>query len=125
MTPARESWFEDDAGPLIRPYAVTGGHGGTVRHDLDMITLVVTVEHYRGVARMEPEHTNIVRMCTQAQSVAEVAAQLQLPLYVTKILISELIDRGYLTYRPPAPPQSDISRDRDLLQAVLNGIRKL
>ncbi|MGW5105932.1 DUF742 domain-containing protein [Nocardia sp. NPDC004123] len=125
MTPTRESWFEDDVGPLIRPYAVAGGRSAGVRYDLDMITLIMTVRHDGGVARMEPEHASIVRMCARALSVAEVAAQLHLPLIVTKILICDLIDDGYLAYRPPAAPQTDAPNDPDLLQAVLNGIRKL
>ncbi|MGQ4599771.1 DUF742 domain-containing protein [Nocardia sp. R6R-6] len=125
MTPARESWFEDEAGPLIRPYAVAGGRSGGVRYDLDMITLIMTVRHDGGVDRMEPEHANIVRMCARAISVAEVSAQLHLPLIVTKLLICDLIDHGYLTFRPPAVPQNDFAHDPELLQAVLNGIRKL
>ncbi|MEV0110076.1 DUF742 domain-containing protein [Nocardia sp. NPDC050799] len=56
-------------------------------------------------------------------SVAEVSAQLRLPLIVTKILICDLIDAGYLTYRASAP--ADSPRDPLLLQAVLNGIRNL
>lgn len=125
MTPARESWFEDEAGPLIRPYAVAGGRTGGVRYDLDMITLVMTIHDDNGVPRMEAEHAEIVHMCRRPLSVAEVAAKLHLPLIVTKLLICDLIDDGYLTYRPPAPAQNNAFHDTDLLQAVLNGIRKL
>ncbi|MFI2478581.1 DUF742 domain-containing protein [Nocardia xishanensis] len=125
MTPARESWFEDDAGPMIRPYAVAGGRSEASRYDLDMITLIVAIHDGASPGRMEPEYSSILRICSHPMSVAEVAAKLRLPLIVTKLLICDLIDGGYLTYRSQAANHPDANLDTDLLQAVLNGIRKL
>jgi len=97
MTKRRESWFDDDAGPLVRPYSVTRGRTDEGRHDLDVITLVVTVRPDSGgghaahrndenrpkatrfsVQRAEPEYNDILRLCESPLSVAEVAAKLSL-----------------------------------------------
>ncbi|MGW5515092.1 DUF742 domain-containing protein [Nocardia africana] len=125
MTPAHESWFDDDAGPLIRPYAIADGRSGGWRHQLDMITMLVTVRYDDGIARMEPERSRIVHMCRRPLSVAEVAAHLHLPMIVTKFLICDLIDEGYLSHRSAPAAQANLPHDMNLLQAVLNGIRKL
>ncbi|MFJ8819613.1 DUF742 domain-containing protein [Amycolatopsis thermoflava] len=125
MIERREPWFDDAAGPLVRPYAVTRGRTSDVRHGLDIITLVVAVRSASEARLLEPEYGEIVRMCQSALSVAEVSAKLRLPLVVTKILIGDLINDGYLIFRSPPPLNRTGAPDINLLQAVLNGIRKL
>ncbi|OLF12736.1 hypothetical protein BLA60_05515 [Actinophytocola xinjiangensis] len=124
MTNRREPWFDEAAGPLVRPYAVTRGRTGA-RHDLDMITLVVAAHWDQPLARMEQEYVRIVERCAAPTSVAEVSAHVGLPLAVTKILIGDLIDAGYLLFRSPPSTTSDRAPDLQLLQAVLDGVRKL
>ncbi|WP_280262249.1 DUF742 domain-containing protein [Nocardia wallacei] len=123
MSHRHESWFEDEAGPLVRLYAVTRGRGGGARPELNLLTLVVDAET-GPLRRTEPEYAAIVRLCRTAQSIAEVSAQLHLPLTVTKILVGDLIDDGRLIFRSP-PPTDSGAPDIGLLQAVLNGIRAL
>lgn len=126
MTHRREPWFDEDAGPLVRPYAVTRGRTSGARQDLDMITLVVAAGWDPHLERMGQEYPRIVERCAAPTSVAEVSAYLALPLAVTKILIGDLIEQGYLLFRsPPAPKASDHAPDLQLLQAVLDGVRKL
>lgn len=121
MTHGRESWYDEEAGPLVRPYALTRGRTRSDRHELNMITLVVKAKS--GVAGMGPEYLGILRLAKQPVSVAELAAHLDLPVAVLKVLASDLIDEQYLLFHNPAP-QSKTS-DIDTLQAVLDGIRKL
>ncbi|EME15399.1 DUF742 domain-containing protein [Rhodococcus triatomae] len=129
MTRPGETWFDDAAGPLIRPYAVTRGRTVGAGHDLDMLTLVVTVTPGPRLRHLEPEYTEIVRLCREAQSVAEVSAHLNLPLAVTKILVGDLITEGLLNFRAPASGDFNdgiaVTDDLNILQAVLDGIRKL
>lgn len=124
-----QSWFDDAAGPLVRPYAVTRGRTMGAGHDLDMLTLVVTVSPAPRLQHVESEYVEIVQLCRTAQSVAEVSAHLNLPLAVTKILVGDLIAEGMLNFRAPAgaDPDNDIAGldDVNILQAVLAGIRKL
>lgn len=55
--------------------------------------------------------------------VAEIAAHLNLLLAAVKVLVSDLIDAGYLIHRQPRPAAA--KPDIKLLQAVLDGVRKL
>jgi hypothetical protein len=124
MTRFGQAWFDDAAGPLVRPYAVTRGRTMGAGHDLDMLTLVVTSIPAPPLRRAEPEYADIVRLCRTPQSVAEVSATLYLPLAVTKILVGDLISEGHLIFR--APTQADAGAgDLNILRAVLEGIRKL
>ncbi len=124
MIPRGESWFDEDAGPLVRPYALTRGRTRTGRHDLNMITLVVTVRSDADAAFLvEPEYTEILHMCQTPLSVAEVSAKLNLPMAVVKVLLSDLIEQNLVVFR--SPPVRTPTPDRKLLQAVLDGIRRL
>ncbi|MFI7530313.1 DUF742 domain-containing protein [Nocardia salmonicida] len=124
MTDSREPWFEDDSGPLVPAYAVTRGRTTSSRHELDVITLVITVSTGIGLMRLEPEYRHIMALCGTPRSVAEIAAGIGRPLAVTKILIGDLIDDGYVAYRSPRPMNAD-SADINLLRTVLDGIRAL
>jgi hypothetical protein len=129
VTRTGQSWFDDAAGPLVRPYAVTRGRTMGAGHDLDMLTLVVTASPAPRLQHIETEYAEIVQLCSVVQSVAEVSAHLNLPLAVTKILVGDLIAEGMLNFRAPASSDSynDIAGigDINILQAVLDGIRKL
>jgi hypothetical protein len=129
VTDMGQPLFDDAAGPLVRPYAVTRGRTMGAGHELDMLTLVVTVTPGPRLRYLEPEYSEIVRLCRDAQSVAEVSAHLNLPLAVTKILVGDLITEGLLHFRAPASVDPDngiaVADDLNILQAVLDGIRKL
>jgi len=56
-------------------------------------------------------------------SVAEVAAAVNLPIVVVKVLLSDLIEEGDVFFR--APVHRTAARDRDVLTAVLDGLRRL
>ncbi|MFC4001804.1 DUF742 domain-containing protein [Prauserella oleivorans] len=123
MTEEDEAWFDDEAGPLVRPYTVTGGRTRSDRFGLDMMTLVVALPSVAEAGNLSPEYAQIVRLCQRPMSVAEVGAHIDLPLPVVKVLLSDLIEQNYLIFRKAAPV-SDVP-DQHVLQAVLDGIRKL
>ncbi|MBO0856304.1 MAG: DUF742 domain-containing protein [Nocardia sp.] len=122
MSDDRDTWFDDDAGPLVRLYAVTRGRGRSNRPELDMITLVVDANNGVQVPRHQPEYAAIVGLCRTPQSIAEVSAHLGLPLTVTKVLVGDLIDAGRLEFRQPH--QTD-GPDLGTLRALLNAIGKM
>ncbi|MEW2401904.1 DUF742 domain-containing protein [Streptomyces sp. NPDC046862] len=112
-------WLDDAAGRLVRPYTVSNGRTRPTTA-LDLLTQVMatgtTPFGYLG-----PEHAQALDLCRAPVSVAEVAAHLQLPAAVTKVLLSDLVDCGALTERPPAFHNPT---DRSLLEAVLDGLRR-
>ncbi|AFU03167.1 DUF742 domain-containing protein [Nocardia vulneris] len=124
MTQPREPWFDEAAGPLVRPYALTRGRTTGAGPELDMLTSVVTDDAAGPLRRTEPEYADILRVCRVSQSVAEVSAQLRLPLAVTKILVGDLIGDGQLIFRAPVPTEAG-PEDLNILRAVLDGIRKI
>ncbi|PPJ25817.1 DUF742 domain-containing protein [Nocardia nova] len=125
MTGPRASWYEDEAGPLVRSYALTRGRTRSPRPDLDMITLVLAVDTAADLRRREPEYLDIMRLCQAPQSVAEVSATLRLPLMVTKILLSDLLADGHLICRSVSPVTDTGLHNLDLLRTVLDGIHNL
>ncbi|UGT45515.1 DUF742 domain-containing protein [Nocardia yamanashiensis] len=123
MSDAPESWYDEDAGPVVRLYAVTRGRSETRRTDVDILTRVVTSRFGR-LRRDEPEYAAIVELTRAPLSVAEIAAQLRLPITATKILVGDLIADGVLDFRAPAADQGSAD-DLAVLRAVLKGIRAL
>jgi hypothetical protein len=122
MKHGRDSWYDDEAGPLVRPYAVTRGRTRSAR-DLNLITLVVTSAYQNSA--MDPEYTEIMRICQYPLSIAEISAKLGLPITVIKILVADLIEQGFLIFSSPPSPLNTETPDMDTLQAVLDGIRRL
>jgi len=115
-----QAWYDEDAGPLIRPYAITKGRTRPASSELDLITLVVRSGiHPR---RLDPEYEHVLDICEVPQSVAEVGAKTGLPLGVVKVLIGDLIERNYLIFRSR---QTHAMPDLEMMQKVLDGIRRL
>jgi hypothetical protein len=118
-----DQWWDDVAGPLVRPFVVTGGRTHAARLRLDIATQVVAVGAHSDRMGLEPEHIAILELCQQSQSIAELAAYVNVPLMVIKILVSDLVDRGDVLIGSQAPVVD--APDHDVLQAVLDGIRAL
>ncbi|CAN3983872.1 MULTISPECIES: DUF742 domain-containing protein [Kitasatospora] len=131
---------EDDdygAGTMVRPYTITRGRTAPERDDLTLITLMTTVEELAdqalatrssGPRGLQPEHRLILEQCRRPAAVAEVAAGLNLPVSVTKILLGDLIAQGMLLARAPisvARAAGDGGLDLGLLTAVREGLRRL
>ncbi|WP_433710185.1 DUF742 domain-containing protein [Nocardia sp. CA-084685] len=118
--------YEDDPGPLIRPFAVTRGRAGSGTHNLDILTLVVAIgsDTDTDAVTLEREYSAIVRMCQgRPLSIAEIAAHLNLLVAAVKVLVGDLINSGYVIVRSPVATGN--RPDSRLLQAVLDGVRKL
>lgn len=114
----------DDPGPLVRPFAVTRGRAGKNLRSVDMLTLVMAVRTEADTAALEREYRDILQLCQgRALSVAEIAAHMNLLLAAVKVLVSDLTDAGYLICSSPQPAIG--GPDIKLLQAVLDGVRKL
>lgn len=116
-------WFDEAAGPLVRPYTLTGGRTRAVNARLDVATQVVAAHSEFSRIDLGPEHLRILKLCVRPLSVAEVASYMKVPLGVARVLLDDLIERGDIVLGNP-PPASG-TPDRDLLQAILDGIRAI
>ncbi|MFF8995363.1 DUF742 domain-containing protein [Streptomyces sp. NPDC014983] len=121
-------WFDDDAGPVVRPYAMTRGRTtSTAQHRLDLIAVVVA-EPAAGDPEtdptLSPEHVDIVGLCRGTpQSVAELAAELDLPIGVVRVLVGDLVHAELVHVTRPVPPAE--LPDESILRDVINGLRAL
>ncbi|MDN0196328.1 DUF742 domain-containing protein [Streptomyces sp. S.PNR 29] len=124
----RSHWFDDEAGPVVRPYAMTRGRTTSAgQHRLDLIAVVVTEPHAddpEADSTLSPEHVDIVDLCRDTpQSVAELAAELDLPIGVVRVLIGDLVDAELVHVNRPVPPAE--LPDESILRDVINGLRAL
>src|ERR671921_503773 len=87
--------YEADPGPFLRPYAMTEGRTEPTGPDLAIEDLVG-----RPAVAPDPpawlslEHRSIALACRETLSVAELAARVDLPLGVTRVLVGDLAASG-------------------------------
>ena len=67
----------------------------------------------------------ILTSCVHSSSVAEIAAQLSLPVGATRFLVGDLETRGYLRVHAGPGDAMTIDERRDLLTRTLQGLRAL
>jgi hypothetical protein len=128
--PADDKWRPRNAGRVVRPYAVTGGRTEPVDGEpLDLLAVVVAVrrrpeasEANDGV-RLIPEHRRILAVCRRRITVADVAADVDLPVGVVRVLLADLIQDGAVIVMRQRPAGQQASNDT--LQEILNGLRAL
>ncbi|KWX01399.1 hypothetical protein LI90_2427 [Carbonactinospora thermoautotrophica] len=85
---------------------------------------MITADPEVDTSRLEPEPAAILDLCRQRPlSVAEIAAYLDLPVSVVKILLGDLLDNAMIVVRTSAPMAN--GPDLSVLEAVIDGIRKL
>ncbi len=114
-----EFWLDDDAGPLVRPYAVIVAVYPPGRRPRPAVPGGGLRPH---PASLDPEHAAALELCRTPTSVAEVAAHLRLPVAVTKVILADLVHWRAMTTRAPRPV-ADLT-DRDLLEKLLDGLQR-
>jgi hypothetical protein len=117
-----DGWFGDDgeeAGRLVPLYVLVNGRTTPRNTRLDLATQVIAAS--ADIFALEPEFTRILDRCGDWISIAEIAAYLDQPLTVTKILVDTLLERRYLAVGQPA--QRTVG-DRQLLETLLVGLRE-
>jgi hypothetical protein len=115
-----------DPGPVVRPYAMTGGRTRSIRdEELELETLVTTTaEGEMAAPTLNLEQRSIAMLCRDLLSVAEISARLDVPLGVARVLIGDMAEGGLLAVHPPH--RSDDDRpDLALLERVLYGLRAI
>jgi hypothetical protein len=117
------AWLDEEAGPVVRHYAMTSGRTTPRRGEFDLITLIMATRTTAQVDRgLQPELAAIVRLSQEPVSVAELATRMDLPTGTVRVLLGDLLDRGYIRARSPAPAQLPTER---VFKAVLDGLRSL
>jgi len=73
--------------------------------------------------RDDPEHLALLALCRLPAGVADLAADLDLPLGVIQIFLADLRARGLITVHNPTPPAQ--LPDPQILREVADGLRRL
>jgi hypothetical protein len=85
-----------------------------------------TALHRDGSAGHGREQQYIAALCDgRLQSLAEVAARMQLPLGVARVLIADMAADGMVAVYEPTSFDSNDSVGTELLERVLSGLRRL
>lgn len=111
----------DDTGRLIRPYAITGGRTGA---EIDIglesqIQASTRASEHLGAYRWEA--ARVIDLVESPMALIELAARLELPLGVARVLVADLISDGAVVLHEPVATQNFGS----LLERVLDGVRSL
>jgi Protein of unknown function (DUF742) len=118
-------WLDGEAGPVVRPYALTRGRtqpaGETPLGLVDV--LVSTGAQDPDAFRPSPEQRQILRLCRQPVTLADLASDLDLPIGVVRVLASDLAQHGMVEVARAAPAEP--AANARLLREVLNGLRAL
>lgn len=115
-------WADENAGPLIRPYALTGGRTQSAHTGIELISLITTVRLPARTERLQPEHHQLLALCRVPTALVEVAARLDLPIVVVRVLLGDLLDHEFASVSSPSAVGAPDAR---FLQAVIDGIRRL
>src|SRR6201995_4072240 len=122
MGAEEEGWMYEEAGPVSRPYTVTGGrprpHG--TRY-LDLVDMGVRTGHPADSTPVTPERSQILELSRVPVSVAEVSALVKLPIGVVRVLLDDLLHDGLIVVREAAPRGGRVT-DQGLLRKVLQGL---
>ena len=125
MAVPKDRWLDREAGPVVRPYAVTKGRtlppAGTSLGLIDLVVAGTDPQAPAGV-RLSPEHRQILAQCRRPITVVDLASDIDLPVGVVRVLLSDLSQHGII--RVLATPGGPVTKER-LLRDVLDGLRAL
>jgi hypothetical protein len=106
---------------------VTGGRTEPADGEvLDLVAVVVaTGQSTDADERLQriPEHRRILARCRDQLTVADLAADLELPVGVVRVLLADLIAQGAIAVVPKRPASE--RGGNDVLREILNGLRAL
>jgi Protein of unknown function (DUF742) len=115
--------LDADPGPFLRPYAMTDGRTEPTGTDLAIEDLIAAATSADPPAWCSLEHRSIALACQETLSVAELAARVDLPLGVTRVLVGDLASHGVVTvHRAPSHAGGP---DLAVLEQVLHGLQRL
>jgi Protein of unknown function (DUF742) len=119
-----DRWLDREAGPVVRPYAVTKGRTlPSGEQSFGLIDLVVaTGERPPAHFRPGPEHRWILSLCGRPIPIVDLISEIDLPIGVVRVLLGDLAGEGMLRviYK-----QSEPGTEQRLLRMVLDGLESL
>ncbi|MDL4817466.1 DUF742 domain-containing protein [Actinomadura opuntiae] len=128
METPRERWVGADAGPIVRPYAVTRGRTRPRGLVADLVTLLVATGRTPGErVWLSREQRRLLELCRNPSTPADLASDTDLPLRVVQVLLADLHHYGLIEELPQGGPagHSTGRPDPKILMRVLDELRRL
>ena len=125
MSAPRDRWVGREAGPVVRPYAVTKGRTMPAADAyVGLIDMVIAEDRPQlpAGARLNSEHRRLLGMCRHPGTVVDLASDAALPVGVVRVLLSDLAAWGAI--RVVRSPRGRVTDER-LLKDVLDGLLAL
>jgi hypothetical protein len=121
----KDRWVGREAGPVVRPYAVTKGRTMPAADAyVGLIDMVIAEDRPQlpAGARLNSEHRRLLGMCRHPGTVVDLASDAALPVGVVRVLLSDLAAWGAI--RVVRSPRGRVTDER-LLKDVLDGLQAL
>jgi signal recognition particle receptor subunit beta len=116
-----ERWLDAEAGPVVRPYALTQGRTRHTGESFDLVaTVMATQAAIADPGSLAPEHMSVLQLARAPTTVADIASDVDLPLGVVRIILADLRELGLVMIRTPVVMAERI--DKHTLREVLNGL---
>lgn len=126
MNDSTPQWYDDEAGPLVRLFAMTAGRARSKNTD-QTFDLMATIEANPAAydePTLSPEQLTILRICRRhPQTVTDIASDSGLPLGVVRVLLGDLVASGHVRVSSPVQPTHLL--DTRILREVIDGLRAL
>jgi hypothetical protein len=119
-----ERWIDQEAGPVVRPYALTKGRTAPAAGvSFDLIDVVTATgdrppDHFRP----GPEHRRILSLCHVPIPVVDLTSEINLPVGVVRVLLGDLVSEGLVRVQSTSEQNATGQR---LLRMVLDGLESL
>jgi uncharacterized protein DUF742 len=107
---------QPSAHDFVRPFVMTGGRTRTNDASLRVETMVQTVNDDR--THLTFEHARIVDACWEPRSIAELAAELGMPLGVAMVVVGDLVEAGCLETSYSDPVEIELSALTRMIERV-------
>src|ERR1700744_5475398 len=125
MPSNNEWWLHAEAGPVVRPYALTGGRTRASGEAFDLVaTVTATQARVADPGGLGPEHFSVLQLAQEPATVVDIPSDVDLPLGVVRILLADLRELGLVIIQAPVPMRAR-QVDRNTLREVLHGLRGL
>jgi hypothetical protein len=124
MSAPRDRWLDSEAGPVVRPYAVTKGRTmPSAEAYVGLVDMVIAESRpLPDGARLNHEHRRLLDLCRHPSTPVDLASDAGLPVGVVRVLLSDLAQWGVV--RIARSPRGRITDER-LLKDVLDGLLAL
>jgi Protein of unknown function (DUF742) len=112
----------DDDG-AARVYAGTGDRTRSAGRVLPIESVVTRTARARRGHDLDIEYRTVIELASRPVSLAEISVALTVPVAVAQVLVSELVDGGYLVVHTPPPALAERRLSAELLTRLLGGLR--